>query len=228
MPIETLTGLPVVFVGVLPGSLYTWAFERQAGSFGVALTDRVLRFVGVSLIFHIGFGWPEYIFYRLVRDGPNDPARWTRFALLWTGGLLYVAIPLAAGSVVGGLWVSRAGREGWRWLRKRLSEHTELLLLQTLVGRNPAPRAWDAVFTARPNAFLRLQLLDGTWVAGAFTTTAYASGFPNEPDLLLSPAWTLDDNLNLDSPLESSMSIAAGQIKLMEILPAGSSGDSDE
>jgi hypothetical protein len=228
VPIETLTGLLALLVSVLPGSLYTWAFERQAGSFGVALADRVLRFVGVSLIFHICFGWPEYVFYRLLRDGLDHPYGWMRFALLWTGGLLYVAIPLVAGSVVGGLWVSRVGREGWQWLRTRLTEQTELALLQTLVGRNPAPRAWDAVFTARPNVFLRLQLVDGTWGAGAFNAAAYASGFPNEPDLLLSPAWTLDDNLNLDSPLESSMYIAAGQIKLMEILPAGSSGGADE
>jgi Family of unknown function (DUF6338) len=228
MPTDTFTGLPLLLISVIPGSLYTWAFERQAGSFGVALADRALRFIGVSLVFHICLGWPEYYFYRMTRPAHLDFGASRTFAILWAGALAYVAIPLVTGTMVGGLWVTRVGRESWSLIRSHLSEHAELRLLQLLVGRSPAPRAWDAVFSSRPNIFLRVQLVDGDWVAGAFDDTAYASGFPNDPDLLLSPAWSLDDNLNLESPLETSVYIPAGQIRLMELLtpePAGETHD---
>lgn len=103
----------------------------------------------------------------------------------------------------------------------------ELRLLRILVGRNRAPRAWDAVFSTRPSAFLRLKLADGSWVAGEFDEASYASGFPNDPDLLLSPAWSLDENLNLESPLDSNIYIPSGQVRLMEILTPQPPGDRD-
>lgn len=60
MPPASVPALLVLLVAVLPGSVYTWAFERQASRHGVALADRVLRFVGVSAAFALLFAWPAY------------------------------------------------------------------------------------------------------------------------------------------------------------------------
>ena len=64
---STVVGLLVLVVAVLPGLAYTLMFERQAGSYGVALADRTLRFAAASAVFHLLLGWPEYGLYRIVR-----------------------------------------------------------------------------------------------------------------------------------------------------------------
>lgn len=44
---------------VLPGAVYTWAYERQNSAYGVTFTDRFLRFIAASVIFHLVLAWPE-------------------------------------------------------------------------------------------------------------------------------------------------------------------------
>ena len=60
----SLVALLIVGLFVLPGSVYTWAFERQVSGYGLTLTDRTLRFIAVSISFHVLLGWPEYWLYR--------------------------------------------------------------------------------------------------------------------------------------------------------------------
>jgi hypothetical protein len=118
---STLIALAVLVVAVLPGSVYTWAFERQAGAYGVTFTDRVLRFLGISLLFHLLLAWPEYALYRLLvgrRDG-QAPLLVAEFALLWVGLLVFTTVPLAVGAVVGSLYSTRTTRQGWSRLRRR-------------------------------------------------------------------------------------------------------------
>jgi hypothetical protein len=49
---ETFQSLAVLVLALLPGSLYVWAFERQAGAWGIRLADRLFRFVGFSAVLH--------------------------------------------------------------------------------------------------------------------------------------------------------------------------------
>ena len=49
---DTFQAVAVAVVALLPGALYVWAFERQAGRWGIGLSDRLLRFVGGSALFH--------------------------------------------------------------------------------------------------------------------------------------------------------------------------------
>jgi hypothetical protein len=75
---DTLQSIAVLVLALLPGALYVWAFERQAGRWGIGLSDRLLRFVGGSAVFHaLGapltyWLWAEQ--RQLVRDG--DPLSW--------------------------------------------------------------------------------------------------------------------------------------------------------
>src|SRR2546423_323160 len=52
---------------------------------------------------------------------------------------------------------------------------------RVVAGRDPAPRAWDFLFSSRPAAAVRLKLKDGGWLGGFFGADSYASGYPEEP-----------------------------------------------
>src|SRR4051812_22764148 len=60
----TVVALLVFGVAVLPGAMYRWAYEREATAFGVALADRALRLVGVSLLLDALYAWPAFLAWR--------------------------------------------------------------------------------------------------------------------------------------------------------------------
>lgn len=214
----TITGLLVVIVAVLPGSVYTWAYERQASPYGVTLADRTLRFIAVSVIFHLALAWPAYAVYRLLA------AQWPglhagQFAVLWAGVVLMVAITAGAGTVLGGLYATRTNRSGWAWLRSHLDRRGEERLLRAALGHDPAPRAWDDLFSERPTVYLRIRTSEGEWVAGLFAGASYAGGFPHDSDLYLEQAWSMTEDGTLDKPLDYALYLPASKIELIEIVP---------
>lgn len=204
---DTSVGVLVLVLAVLPGLIYTLAFEREAGDYEVSFADRTLRFIAVSALFHVIMGWPEYWLYRVtVADGGKILAG--EFALLWTALLLAIALPAAAGSYLGALYDTRHRREGW-----------QRALLRFALGPEVAPRAWDDLFSEQPDTYLRVRTVDGTWVAGLFASRSYAAGFPNNPDLLLEQAYDVDPETGqLGERLGYPLYIAAGQIAWMEII----------
>ena len=42
---STMEALAILVVAFVPGAAYVWAFERQAGPYGVTLADRMMRFL---------------------------------------------------------------------------------------------------------------------------------------------------------------------------------------
>jgi Family of unknown function (DUF6338) len=216
MPPASLIALAIVIVAVIPGSMYTWAYEREASAFGVTLADRSLRFIAISLLFHLALGWPEYALYRAALAGPRFEVG--QFAATWAAVLLVVALPGVIGTVLGGLYATRNSREGWVVIRNRLSPEHEHRLLRLALGRTPAPRAWDDLFSDRPTMYLRVQTTDGTPVAGLFADDSYAGGFPNDADLLLEDAWDLAEDGSFGKSLGYPVYIPAGQIARMEIV----------
>src|SRR6266550_4352096 len=133
MPPDSLQALGILLVAVLPGAVYTWAFEREAGLYGVTLADRMLRFVAGSIVMHLILAWPEYLVFRLAIDHAGR-IRSGQFAVLWLGLILLSAIPAAAGTVLGELYATRTSRLGWRGLRRWLSANSERRLLRILLG----------------------------------------------------------------------------------------------
>lgn len=221
MPPSTGAALVIVLLAIVPGALYTWTFEREAGSWGVTLADRTLRFLAVSVVFHLIAAWPEYVLWRYALAGASAEAvDAPRFAALWLAAVAMAGIPAALGTVAGGLYRSRTLREGWPRLRKRLAPAAETWLLRMLVGPEPAPRAWDDFFSERPKCYLRVRTTDGAWLAGKFAAESYAGGFPEEGDLLLEDALEVDeDTLQLGNSLGYPVYIRSGQIAWMEIIP---------
>lgn len=218
MPPTSIVALGIVIIAVLPGSMYTWAFERQVSAYGVTLADRVLRFIAISLIFHVILGWGEYWLFRAAFAGEEFGGG--QFAAAWLAVTLLVAVPAIAGTITGGLYATRSDREEeWAWLRRGLSPEREDRVLQFLLGRAPAPRAWDNLFSDRPNLYVRIETTDGTPLGGRFADNSYAGGFPHEPDLYLEEEWALDEDGNLTQGLGYPVYIPSGQIARMEIVP---------
>ena len=168
---------PLPHLCLLPGALYIWSVERMAGRWGVALSDRLFRFVGTSAVFHAVAAPATYLLWRSqwlsVRNG--DPVTWW----LWLAPLAYVLLPLAAGTAIG--WGSRNGR-GWA---------------RAFTGPDPAPRAWDYLFQGGRDGWIRLRLKSGSWIGGAFATTesglkSYTAGYPEPQDVFLATAADID------------------------------------
>jgi hypothetical protein len=210
--------LLVLLLAVLPGAMFTFGFERQAGAFGVTLADRVLRFVAVSAAFTAAYAWPVYLARSALLSGDLDAPR---FGLLWGSGVLGLGIPLVCGTTIGGLYASRRTRDRWRRLRRRLSPAREARLLRAVLGPDPAPRAWDHLFSERPTAYLRVRTTAGGWLGGAFAEESYAGGFPQDGDLYLEEAWHVDEQgVFGQKALGYAVYVPAATIAYIEIVAA--------
>ncbi|MFP3899882.1 MAG: DUF6338 family protein [Acidimicrobiia bacterium] len=173
---DTFHAVAVLVVALLPGALYVWAFERQAGRWGVGLSDRLLRFVGGSALFHAAVAPLTYWLWADQWDEVRsaEPIGWWLWPLL----LAYVALPAAGGTVVG-----RGVRSEKAW--------TTLF-----TGPDPAPRAWDHLFGQKADGWVRLHMKSGVWLGGAYADAngrrSYAAGYPEPQDLFLAAAVELD------------------------------------
>jgi hypothetical protein len=177
--ISTFQAVAVVLFAVLPGAAYTFAYEREAGAFGVALSDRLVRFLAASAVMHAALSGGTYWLYRhAVATGDLRAGR-TPLWIVQAVAMAYVATPMVAGLLVG-----RGKKNGRRWA-------------SFLVGEAPEPRAWDYVWSGAPVGLVRARLKSGGWVGGYFANApdgrrSYASGHPEPGDLYLARSGELD------------------------------------
>jgi hypothetical protein len=175
---NTIQALAVVVIALLPGALYVWSFEQLVGAWGVRFSDRILRFLGVTAVFHALTApityrlWVEFVVSGRLRSGDAP-------LYLWFAVIAWVFVPIALGTLIG--WGTRKGL-GWA---------------KAFTGPNPAPRAWDHLFGSAPDGWIRLRLKSGRWLAGAYATMldgsrSYAAGYPEEQDLFLVEAIEVD------------------------------------
>lgn len=218
----------MVVVAVLPGALYVWGFEREAGPFGVSVSDRVLRFLSASMLIHLVAAWPLYGVWQVtLRDGL--PIAASEFALLWGAAAVLLVGASAGGSLVGILYATRNRPEAHARLRRmlRLDSPTgrarEERLLRLLLGRTPAPRAWDSLFAERPDGFLRVRMANGDFVVGRFAAASYAGSYPAERDLLLEEVYSVSESGAIGSGLGYAVYLPETVIEGVDLL----GGDQD-
>jgi len=171
---------------VLPGALYTWTFEQQAGRWGATATDRIQRFLGASAIFLVVELPLLYELYRvlvvprLIQQG--KPLPWWS----WLAAVGLIAIPIIAGRLIG---LAAYRRKRW--------------VAAVLTGPSPAPRAWDDLFaTPKLTGWIILRLKnddENKWVGGLWGESvtglkSYAAGYPETQDLLIADLAEMDDN----------------------------------
>lgn len=173
---DTLEGLAVALLVLLPGALYTWAFEQVAGRWGISLADRLWRFLGASAVLQAIAApvtyqvWRHYLASGGLARGEYSHLPW----LLWASVVLYIVIPLVLGRVVG-----EAARARKPWVR-------------FVLGAEPVPTSWDLVFSQGATFWIRLKLKTGPWVGGAFADGSYAAPYPEPPDLYISEVAEVD------------------------------------
>jgi hypothetical protein len=190
--LETRVAIVVLIVAVLPGVVYTIAYEREVGRWGVGISDRILRFVASSALFQALYAlplysiWANYLAPRFGSwTGLTDAIRAGEGVPVWLFLLPigYLGIPFALGTV------AAIG------VRYRARSRCAAATSRALVGREPAPRAWDQLFGAPPGGAIRLWLRSGGWVGGFFGDASYAAGYPEEPqDLLLEKTYLAHDD----------------------------------
>jgi hypothetical protein len=177
--LESFQAFFATLLALLPGAVYVFTYERQVGSFGVNFTDRIIRFLSASAVFHAVFAFAEYRAYvdlfRSGKLGRGELSGWQVEML----ALTYLLVPALAGFLLGQAWRSRP-----KWLAWALG------------GAQP-PRAWDDLFARGPEGFIRARLKSGQWIAGYFGTApdgrkSYAAGFPHDQDLLITRRVDID------------------------------------
>jgi hypothetical protein len=158
---DTFQAVAVLILLVLPGALYTWAFERVVGPWGVGLVDRILRFIGISAGVQVLLAPITYRWYRVYVHSGDLAAGRSLPLEVWFGIILYVFLPITAGYLIG-----QATKHNVSWI-------------PWIVGKQPAPRAWDELFLQGGNGYVRLRLKsiesgEDRWVAGWFGSARIA------------------------------------------------------
>jgi hypothetical protein len=162
----TFEALGVVAVALLPGAVYTWSFERIAGRWGVALSDRLYRFIGLSAFYQALIApitwkiWLDYLKHGASK-GDELPI-W-----LWPAGIGYLAIPAVVGFLL-----AKGFRSG-------------NVAAKAFVGATAAPTAWDAVFSGEIPAYVLMRLKSGRWVGGEYADGSHVAGYPEPADIYL-------------------------------------------
>lgn len=173
---SSLQALTVLVVALLPGALFVWGFERNAGRYGIGLKDRALRLVGTSAAFLALFAsalyWLYARYWGSLVSGEALPA-WLSLV-----PIVYVAVPGILGWIVG-VHV----RRGTSWAR-------------ALIGPDRAPRSWDHLFQDRAPGLIRCRMKSGSWVGGIYAEVEgvrpYASGYPEIQELYLTRSLQID------------------------------------
>lgn len=95
--------------------------------------------------------------------------------IFYTGGMLLVV------ALVPALWafLSKAVRES-RWFQ-RYSPH-------------PSPSAWDYFFRRRRSGWVLFHLKTGEMLGGLYSTSSFASGYPDDADIYVEEVWCVDSD----------------------------------
>jgi hypothetical protein len=210
---DAAKNLTLLIVALLPGALFVWAYEAQAGEWGIRRPDRLLRFVAASGVMQALAAPATFIVWKTyLRDHgrtAGDRLPW----LFWLAIATYAAIPALLGYLAGRLFsprprvLRRLSQRRIRILRRLVALRLNLGVrrfahrrrrrfvrrwLQRLTRTRP-PRAWDYFFAKRPDGWIRIKLRDGPWIGGIYAEGSYASGYPHEPqDILLATVARVD------------------------------------
>jgi uncharacterized protein DUF6338 len=172
---NTFQALAVLLLALLPGALFIWGFERISGRWVIGLSDRILRFFGISALFQALAAPATYaIWHKYLREGALSHDKTVPW-WLWAVVVVYVALPFLIGS-----WLAVSVEADKPWARWAIG-YTD-----------PAPTAWDFVFSSESSAWVRLKLKSGRWAGGAYTGDGYSGGYPEPPDLYLNAVAEVD------------------------------------
>ena len=211
----TLLSLVIIWMAVLPGALFIWAFEMLAGRWTTGIRGGLLRSVGYSAVFHIIFLPLTYhlrVFYwdRIWAGRYVNPWVWALIAI-------YVIVPIILGLLTG-----LAVRKTYSFAPKRYR------WANLLVGKPPAPRAWDYLFGQYSLVgWVRLRTKSGLYMGGYYGEGSHVSGYADPQDIYLGRTVEVDQdsgNIIRDSEgaprlLPSGLLIRWDEVEYLEFTP---------
>lgn len=203
--LATFQALAVFLTTLLPGALFTLAFERESnGSIKADTNERILTFAVVSAVFGMFSAPLLYQGYRVyIVDGAlktGSPLPWW----IWFVLAGYVLFPLGLGGWLGHKIKNRADEKdgkGAKLIR---------VVGGPLNGSTGSPRAWERLFfTPDLSGYVRIKLKsvaagDNAWILGVWGAadspvdppagapvnppkpkrpSSYASGYPYDQDI---------------------------------------------
>lgn len=164
---STIEALGVLLFAAMPGALCIWFFERVAGGWAIGLSERIYRFIGISLLFHAVASLATYNlwfdYFRSGAVGPDERLPWWLYPVL----LGYAIVPALTGAAFG---CGYKKGKGWA---------------TAVVGKRTAPTAWDAVFSTGPKGWVVMKLKSGDWIGGRYGGNSHVGGYPEPSDLFL-------------------------------------------
>jgi hypothetical protein len=191
---STLQALGIVLLAVLPGALATLAYERHRPGRTVDSAERVVRFVGVTLLvspiaFLLAYPVWREVLHRpaLAADGRRiyvndlangDASKWWSLVVV-----AYVVIPVLLGLLAGAVVKAYVEQKPERIKRS--------------LGANLT--AWDVIFLEGGPIVIAARLRSDVWVAGLFGSRSYASApAVKNKELLLEEEYEVDADGRVD------------------------------
>jgi hypothetical protein len=153
-PVVILEAIIALWIALSPGVVFVYALERQVGTRGVKATDRLLRFVAISVVLQ-AISLPfTYLLWRLYSGWRSPDPIWFNW-WFYVGVLGYIGAAAVLGMMAG--WAAR--RSYWA---------------NRLFGNEIAQTAMDHPLATGRNGYVRmlLKMEPPTWVAGAFVTVS--------------------------------------------------------
>lgn len=181
-----------VLLTVVPGFVYQGARSHFRGptpderELGVRIL-RALALSGIFALVYVG------ILGSRLTSRISEPGRYLespRWSALWALLLLFV-IPFVAAVIIH-VWNARKQYPDLRW--------RELFRIY-----NPIPTAWDFANTRLEPGFVRVLTKEGLWIGGYAGERSFFTGYPENRELYLEVAWSLDNDGVFQFPVPNSV-----------------------
>ncbi len=209
----TLQSLIIIWLAILPGALFIWAFEQLAGRWATGIRNSFWRSIGYSAVFHVFFLPLTYYLWFSYKD----PFIAGNFVSLWAWILVfpYVILPVVMGLLVG--WIilneeSISNKWYYWWIK----------WIKGLIGRSPAPRAWDFLFSGHPSGWVHLRMKSGESQVGLYGQGSYAAGYPEPQDIYLSHTFAFNTGSGKFEETDESRGLLVrwDEIEYLEFIPS--------
>ena len=201
--VNTLQALILIWLAILPGTMFVWFFEQLAGRWTTSIRSSLLRSVGYSAIFHVLVLPFTYHLWSSYRDQIIE-GEYVNL-LVWPGVAIYVIVPLSAAFLVERFIEKLEYKQSW-WAR-------------TLAGRYPVSSVRELLFSPREvSGWVRLHTKFGESIVGFYGRGSYSA----KQDIYLAHIATVDDADELQlAELDKArgLLIRWDEVEYMEFLP---------
>lgn len=209
---SSATQLLITLVLIVPGFVFLGVLVRLRGRTpaDADLSSRLMRAIVASTIFALAYlAIAGEQIEDLANQKPGEALDHLRpYAILAL--LVAFVVPTVTAALF--YWIST-----WDWLQDRFKGSK---LDQRWNRIDPRPSGWDVAFAEVVPCFVRVRMKDGTWYAGWFGESSYASSWPDPRSLFVEISFKIDADGEIGAPVQNSTGavIDCSEAVLVELL----------